>query len=651
MALEDTQTYLRRLLDFKESPLDSDLSLPTDALSPLRLLDRHIPDHLLLKRVTIVPSLASDIADVTDAHYDDILALPARQVAWSPRKPKSSDATSVADLRRYGLGFVCTSIATCLAINPNQPDNEALINWVTTKRLYTQDHDPFFVEQIVLRFDDVEDEHGMQMPLEDSTHQTMLNLRDHSRDQITALFFSACGRSLLEDMSELTASEFPWSLDSKCSKGHIPGVPGRRLPDVPIEDSVWKLPISQDTIRPSALRRSSRLMDQGEVAWTRIPVPGNITPLPHINRFEEGYEPMMRDYVQRAWANAVRLDSTVILFDCGTAMRIGIRHRATQTLFLTGLIDLVTSETPTFGKLFTGLHLAVARDALKRLPLVMGKKRPRDDDQHHRPISVGGPQKPTTRRSSRQFQQTQLHVRKSKAIATYFRYRGHDSPAPILLYSQPSQVQQPIYTPKEYIRLVLDKPLGAGATGEAITAFIEPDASSSNPKYTELRLAREHKVYMHLEAANVTGIPRSLGFWEDTRGNISALILAYAGRPLGELQDENRKVTLTPAQSASLAQTLECIHKAGVLHRDLRSWNMLVDRFDRVFITDFDQSSFNGSEEDYRLETERLQKFTAGAFIDNDTRIRWDDDWVEDDRSHSTENTKSSKTTSSSRSE
>ncbi len=83
----------------------------------------------------------------------------------------------------------------------------------------------------------------------------------------------------------------------------------------------------------------------------------------------------------------MHLDCTFIIFDCGTALRVGIRHRATQTLFLSELVDLVTSETPTSGKLFAGLHLAATHDALKRLPLLKNgsNKRARETEQYHLP--------------------------------------------------------------------------------------------------------------------------------------------------------------------------------------------------------------------------------------------------------------------------
>ncbi|KAF8878710.1 hypothetical protein CPB85DRAFT_1498587 [Mucidula mucida] len=64
---------------------------------------------------------------------------------------------------------------------------------------------------------------------------------------------------------------------------------------------------------------------------------------------EAGYTPRCEDYVQKAWVHAVKTDTTVIVFDCGNFIRIGIRHRERQTLFLSNLIDIRTCKDPAYG--------------------------------------------------------------------------------------------------------------------------------------------------------------------------------------------------------------------------------------------------------------------------------------------------------------
>jgi hypothetical protein len=48
-----------------------------------------------------------------------------------------------------------------------------------------------------------------------------------------------------------------------------------------------------------------------------------------------------------------------MILNCGRYERIGIRHRASQTLYLSGLIDPVNIQDLHYGKLHIGLHMAI----------------------------------------------------------------------------------------------------------------------------------------------------------------------------------------------------------------------------------------------------------------------------------------------------
>ncbi len=147
--------------------------------------------------------------------------------------------------------------------------------------------------------------------------------------------------------------------------------------------------------------------------------------------------------------------------------------------------------------------------------------------------------------------------------AFYFQTSQYDSPAPVLFYnvSDDSELRDS-YSPSEYVTIVLDSRLGTGGTGTVFRACIEPDASSSKPKYCAPfvvkfaysskdadRLRHEYAVYRHLERKGVTGIPRLLGFYEAVdEDDMAALVITHAGRPLGELpRDENHKINLKPS--------------------------------------------------------------------------------------------------------
>lgn len=65
-------------------------------------------------------------------------------------------------------------------------------------------------------------------------------------------------------------------------------------------------------------------------------------------------------------------DATLIVFHCGKWERIGYRHRGSQTLFLSDLIDVSAGSSPRYGQLQTGLYMIILRDALERIRLIKG---------------------------------------------------------------------------------------------------------------------------------------------------------------------------------------------------------------------------------------------------------------------------------------
>ncbi len=51
-------------------------------------------------------------------------------------------------------------------------------------------------------------------------------------------------------------------------------------------------------------------------------------------------------------------------------MRIGIRHRERQTLYLSALIDIHSGKDPAYGGLWTAFHVFAVADAVQRVPLI-----------------------------------------------------------------------------------------------------------------------------------------------------------------------------------------------------------------------------------------------------------------------------------------
>jgi hypothetical protein len=66
----------------------------------------------------------------------------------------------------------------------------------------------------------------------------------------------------------------------------------------------------------------------------------------------------------------VRNDCTLICLHAGSFEYIGVRHRATQRLYLSDLIDTHTCQDPGYGKLHVGLYIAALNDAEDRVQLL-----------------------------------------------------------------------------------------------------------------------------------------------------------------------------------------------------------------------------------------------------------------------------------------
>ncbi len=266
----------------------------------------------------------------------------------------------------------------------------------------------------------------------------------------------------------------------------------------------------------------------------------------------------------------------MIVFDCGHFIRLGVRHRRLQTLFLSELIDIRHCYAPAYGRLWTSMHVAVVYDALQRLPeletVAELKRKAAEPDNVPPPkrvrsaftekrkiVLVGFPFMFLRFLTSLSLQVTQQHIASTPAIALFFQFDGLDSPAPVLVFP-PSTKPNSTYAPKDYISVVLEKRLGRGAVGEVFRAVIQPDGSSQKPRYCPFvlkmattasriqRLRHEYKVYEHLHKVNVAGIPTVLGFRETSDSSMCVLLLSHVGRPLGARMNSDRKVKLTAKQ-------------------------------------------------------------------------------------------------------
>ncbi|KAF9554764.1 hypothetical protein CPC08DRAFT_712637 [Agrocybe pediades] len=378
------------------------------------------------------------------------------------------------------------------------------------------------------------------------------------------------------------------------------------------------------------------------------------------------YRISLKHYLQKAWAKSVIDDTSFFILNCGRYERIGFRHRGTQTLYLSGVIDTINIQNPRYRKLHLGLLIEIVKDALRRLELtkssvndeeiklVQGQKRPLD--------STGVEEREVKRRryevepSNRYLNEGKKELANRNLLLVELDYDVYCSPAPsTFLRIEPacevpsaaaakghsksrSSPRFPVGSrceTHEYALLTLEKPLGSGAVGVAHPAFLSLKLKSGDTleaslvlklAFTEDQkkgLRHEYCIYSRLAARSVVnGILSVYGLFRDPESGTLGLLMEYGGESLyarsERLRTDNTSEILTPAQKTLFREYLHNMHGAGILHGDIRPNNMLLHPNGSVFIIDFDRGDdLLEPFDDPRLDDPRVDFGTETRTLNN----------------------------------
>ncbi|KAF9053744.1 hypothetical protein BDZ89DRAFT_1056311 [Hymenopellis radicata] len=613
----------------------------------LRFLDSHLDDRLILKHVVRVPDLASKLSVVAD---ENVAKLDLRGIdkaivglGYSTYRDTTSivKASAVAYTQTEGISSPCLQLGSSLFMHPRNPLHPSIFDWIPLPALKPDwdEKEPheFVVQDYALGISANIPDYPRALPAE--VLQELESMRRCYPFFSLGMFFSPAAHDVLQDMGSLgDAESFPWQMTSRCS-GKAPTAAAKPTHDA--RDSLWELPLGA---------RPRRVIDPKLGTASDSPVYSKAGTISSVPRISAGHN--VAHYFQRAWVNAVMIDATTIIFDCGRSLRIGIRSRRYQTLYISDLIESSALEGPPYGKIMAGLYLGSVYDLVKRCEyrqrhaaLKASLKRPlgaTDSAQSKRRRLSPSNQPPTFSRhemtekeeEKRRAQTQKQSVQKEKntrkcfsrpVLALHFAFGIYNSPTPLILLS-PETSKSDAYVQKEYLSVILDVRIAKGATGTVFGGRLGPNAclprgrtdfsfvvkvATTSAKL--FRLRREYGIYTHLHSAKVKGIPPVFGYFEDVDQEAGALVLANVGLPL-----RTHKIELPSDKSDQLREVVDGIHDAGVLHGDIRSWNMLLDSDERVWIIDFDHASLEGSERDYVAESERLERFIKGKYIDRD---------------------------------
>ncbi|KAF8916918.1 hypothetical protein CPB85DRAFT_1431876 [Mucidula mucida] len=432
----------------------------------LHFPDTHLDENLILKRICVLPSLLKDILHAVDTMFPFQTQIAFKDATYNFSRmpyPKRNDNYRVDNVRKpYATGIASASLqlVSGILIHPDDPYKARIVGWRPNPYPHTNYNTPFHDEDFILK-------------MMDFAEKDLAEFSTSSQERFPAftlgILLCPNGEWCLEQMDELSTS---------------------------LGSSIRTL---RDTHRYPALYVPRMLKIGCGTYPTSLPQrhphshfkPKDFRPAPPRD------SPGARELLQRAWYKAVRLDVSVILFDCGNLLRIGIRHRQTQTLYLT-------------------------------------------------PI------------------RTHQYFKTHPVLAIYLYFGDYNSPTPEVLLS-PDQPRSDIYKAKTCLPLLLTAKLGQGATGRAYTAILERATIIDHAADWWLKW-RPLKIALCPCATNTI-------YQDDVRG-IGALVMNDVGKPLGRRMDSDKKIKFSGAEKSSLEKILKDIHSAGVLHRDLRSWNV-----------------------------------------------------------------------------
>ena len=227
-------------------------------------------------------------------------------------------------------------------------------------------------------------------------------------------------------------------------------------------------------------------------------------------------------------------------------------------------------------------------------------------------------------------------------LCLHFFYDIYDSPhpatfrrvlepkeavAPAKIPTSPSSGHEKTLPSASFVHITLHSELQPGSTGIVHIGTMAVDQSGPTTEVAvkiaflrdeKSRLMEEHRIYSYLHSKGVQGIPRNIGLFVDQELLLGAegpyaLVMSYAGRSMPT--SDSHKQVVDPFSiaidsnnicSESLLATLTSMHRADVLHGDLRHSNICVTAAGEASLVDFSHATKGGSQKEKDLEIQEL---------------------------------------------
>ncbi|KAF8651018.1 hypothetical protein AX16_004952 [Volvariella volvacea WC 439] len=676
--MESLEDYLSTIFSWtniiKENVCDSKL-----LVSPLKYLDKHIVDHLTLTTVRplpgIVPLLLQLCDGVVSSYRAEHLDMEPRNLSsWHSHRSFPIGPADETANQHQQAGIVLRRFVSAVLLHCESAN---IITWSDFAG-DVETSSATAAQTIKIRH---QNGNAQGWGLNDSTKEKLGALQKY-RSNLAVWYFltSSDGRDelIIRKLGGTRARKPKWSTPQTSGMTiSSPSSPptGMAPPDASSPPWLSLLQDQQHNTRSTHTNAVSfrRITPSRSYYQIRRHLDTAITPNRPKYRYPpcKPYRPQVDEYLQRGWIHAVREDSTFLIFHCGRYERIGIRHRATQTLYLSDVID--TTKFDLYGKLQIGLYIAIIQDAMSRSDERL--KREQTPNQNNRALRKrkreGAPYRASKRAKrgvpltqppadvihdvsvaemKRETESRKLmlvnfnhdHYHRSPHPASYLRREIIHSKGYVVVTNFVQPNPKNTYPSSDYMTLAVDDYIGWGASGTVYKATLSVKSGDDSTHVlrevavkfvtkdlAKWKLEREYWIYGRLEAANVMGVPTTFGLFQDLEENWMALVMSYTGITLGtrhmSLRAGERLVSQT--QREAFLRILEDIHNAGIRHRDLRWGNMTIDDDGQPHIIDFNASHLDAAKQpdEVEQEVEKMKRLLDGDEEANNISVTWSD--------------------------
>ncbi|KAJ8701786.1 hypothetical protein PTI98_000539 [Pleurotus ostreatus] len=366
---------IQALLEYNPPPVRVPPTQVEDHVSALSFYDRHLASNLALKRVVYLPTLLRGVSKTLLACLD---LMDVQETSLPPIKGSfptkgwrdgtsidttSTDALSIAKLYEVTTGLNCDSVASTLFLSPQCSSWLPAISFCSTYDVNHTSDQKYSLEDYSLCLSD--DQMLVLRPeieacLRDDTMELLRRLWEKERRLATWEFlpYTSQAVDIIQDLCGGSSSRRRSAIRFEMRMyPHIGTFQSPSVVQSPLdaEASPWL------SYEPRRILRSRK-----------APSPADVDPeakIPLDPKLFRSRAPSVDHVLQHAWATATRRDSTFIIFQCGNLERIGVRHRASQTLYLSDIVDVPNMADPrAYTELQVSLYMSILDDAMRRAP-------------------------------------------------------------------------------------------------------------------------------------------------------------------------------------------------------------------------------------------------------------------------------------------